>query len=257
MNCDRLITLIHEHGLSEHQDEILASARPAIFMRLEEAEPGKVGQSRIGGEPDLPASIPWLKEDSLEMYFRFLMQINLAELPDFPENPFPRQGMIYLFVDDYDDGADQLVVYTGTEPLQPTPLPSDREFCNDWCVDLVPHRLTFQLSPDIPRWWSQEYDALCEKLTAAGLSDDLSIDELARKLSNHAIGRLLGYVAGIGYDPRESKAQPQDWVNLLQVDSSTAVNLCIGDAGYLQVLIHREDLQRLDFSRILVNHESS
>lgn len=257
MDFDRLISLIHEHGLSEYQDEILASARPAIFMRLGKAEPGQVGQSRIGGEPDLPASIPWLKDDSLDMYFRFLMQINLAELPDFPENPFPRQGMIYLFVIDYEQDANQLVFYTGTELLQPTPLPNDREFCNDWCVDLVPHRLTFHLSPDIPRWSSEDYNLLCEKLTAAGLSDNLLINRLARELSNRALGRLLGYVAGIGYDPRESKTQPQDWVNLLQVNSNTAVNLCMGDAGYLQVLIHQEDLKRLDFSRVFVNHESS
>ncbi|MBE9008827.1 DUF1963 domain-containing protein [Pseudanabaenaceae cyanobacterium LEGE 13415] len=252
MELDRLITLIHEYSLSEHQGEILASARPAIFMQLGEAEPGRIGQSRIGGEPDLPASIPWIKDDSLNLYFRFLMQINLAELPDFPENSFPRQGMIYLFVDDYEDGAEQLVVYTGTEPLQPTPLPSDREFCNDWCVNLVPHRLAFHLSPDIPCWYSEEYDALCEKI-----SDDQAIDDLARALSNHAIGKLLGYVAGIGHDPREHKTQPQDWVNLLWVDSSTAVNLCIGDAGYLQILIHRKDLQDLDFSRVFVGHESS
>ncbi|MHC5771083.1 MAG: DUF1963 domain-containing protein [Nostoc sp.] len=39
----------------------------------------------------------------------------------------------------------------------------------------------------------------------------------------------------------------QNWHNLLQVDSSRAVDLMFSDAGYLQVLIHSEDLKHWIF----------
>jgi uncharacterized protein YwqG len=47
------------------------------------------------------------------------------------------------------------------------------------------------------------------------------------------------------------------WQNLLQIDSSRRVNLMIGDVGYLQLLVHHEDLKSLNFSRIYVTLESS
>jgi len=47
------------------------------------------------------------------------------------------------------------------------------------------------------------------------------------------------------------------WRNLLCIDSSRAVNLMIGDAGYLQLLVHDDDLQRQDFSRLYIDFESS
>lgn len=40
MDLEQFTTLIHEHGLSEYQDDILASVRPAILLKLGQAEPG-------------------------------------------------------------------------------------------------------------------------------------------------------------------------------------------------------------------------
>ncbi|NEU81352.1 hypothetical protein [Nostoc sp. UIC 10630] len=46
MDLEQFTTLIHKHGLSEYQDEILAGVRPAVLLRLGQVEPGHKGQSR-------------------------------------------------------------------------------------------------------------------------------------------------------------------------------------------------------------------
>lgn len=275
MDLTHLTRLLDEHGLSEHQDAILATVRPALFMQLAEAESGQPGQSRIGGVPDLPASLAWPKDPLLDHYLCFILQINLAELPKFSDNPLPTSGMLYLFADEDGDYAEQVVVYRGSEALQPAQLPDDAVFITDWYDDLVTHRLTFRLSPELPCWATTDYEALREHIS----DEDFVLHDINKSLAGASIGKLLGHVSGIGHDPRtdafvvrevnhewrfnyEQRATldmtpAQRWRNLLQVDTSHAVNLMFGDAGYLHILIHDEDLQRQDFSRVYVNLESS
>jgi hypothetical protein len=275
VDLEQFTTLIHEHGLSEYQDQILASVRPAILLRLGQAEPGHKGQSRIGGVPDLPLSIPWPQNAPSSSYLCFILQINFAHLPTFSENPLTKRGMLYLFADESENSAEQLVFYDGSEPLEPAHLPEDTRLITDWYENLVTHRLEFEFFPDIPRWATNDFYGLCDRLNL----DELKLNDLCRTLSKNSVGKLLGHASGIGHDPREDAyivrevnpewlynykqrqsldmARAQNWHNLLEVESSTTVNLMFGDAGYLQVLIHGEDLKRLDFSAVYVNLESS
>ena len=123
------------------------------------------------------------------------------------------------------------------------------------------------------RWATNDFYALVEHI------DEEKLDDIGRALSKNSIGKLLGHVSGIGHDPREGayivrEVNPdwlynyeqrrtldmtpaKNWQNLLMVDSSNSVNLMFGDAGYLQVLVHAEDLKRQDFSRVYLNLESS
>ncbi|MBE9181178.1 DUF1963 domain-containing protein [Oculatella sp. LEGE 06141] len=274
MNVEPLVSLIQAQGLAAYQTELLAHVRPAIALHLEPAQPGQVGHSRIGGVPDLPASIAWLQDDRLNKYLCFLLQINLADLPVFAESPFPRQGMLYLFADE-DGEPEQVVLYTGSESLTPALLPNEAEFVTDWYVDLIEHQLTFTLFADLPRWATDDYQALCDRLQL----NENSYDDLIHAIDTNSIGKLLGHVAGIGHDPREDAYIVREinpnliydyqqrskldmtgarrWCNLLQVNSSQAVDLLFGDSGYLQLLVHDHDLQRQDFSRVYINLESS
>lgn len=277
MDTGRLEEAIREHGLEAHREAILATARPAVYLRLGEAGQGDVGQSRMGGIPDLPDSLPWPVDPLLGRLRSFLVQINLAQVPDFADNPLPRNGMLYVFADENEDRADQLIVHTGDEPLRPRPPAPDAQFVTDWYDDLVPHRLTLVLGADVPRWATDDYQALIE---AVG-DDDFALDDLAGTLSGGQgrAGKLLGHASGIGHDPREDAYVVREvnaewlynyeqrgtldmsgaarWTNLLEVESVQAVNLLIGDAGYLQVLAHEDDLRRHDFSRVYVSMESS
>ncbi|MBV9786930.1 MAG: DUF1963 domain-containing protein, partial [Chloroflexi bacterium] len=49
----------------------------------------------------------------------------------------------------------------------------------------------------------------------------------------------------------------RSWHNLLEIDSSQAVNVMFSDAGYLQVLIQGDDLIQQNYGRVYVNLESS
>ncbi|MHC5769879.1 MAG: DUF1963 domain-containing protein, partial [Nostoc sp.] len=243
MDLEQFTTLIHEHGLSEYQDDILASVRPAILLKLEQAEPGHKGQSRIGGVPDLPLSIPWPKNSLLDRYLCFILQINFAELPTFPDNPLTKRGMLYLFASESSNSAEQLVFYDGSEPLEPIHLSQDTRLITDCYDNLVTHRLEFELFPDIPRWATNDFERLCARLNL----DELKLNDLGRTLSENSIGKLLGHASGIGHDPREDAyivrevnpewlynyeqrqtlymTRAQNWHNLLQVESSRAVDL--------------------------------
>jgi len=169
MNLNPLIALIKAHGLSAYQADLLTHVRPAIALQLEAAQPGKVGQSRIGGVPDLPRSIDWLQNENLHKYFGFLLQINLAELPLLADHPLPQQGMIYLFPTDHRTPK-QFILYTGNEPLTPASQPNDDEIITDWCQGLIEHRLSFKVFADLPRWATTDYQALCDRF--AGVKEE-------------------------------------------------------------------------------------
>lgn len=283
MNTERLTTLIDEAGLSEDRDKILAAALPAILLRLGQAEQGHVGLSRAGGTPDLPPSLAWPRS-SAGYNLCFMLQINLAELPAFPDNPLPEQGMLYLFLDEADYHAKQLPVYTGNEELKPAQPPNGEQCPLEWSHDMVPHRLTFELIADVPRWASMEYTALHQSFAPGNehqpKDGDAWLDDIGHALSSGSVGKLLGHVSGIGHDPREHDymtraIQVQErhtsaaadiapdtlpalsWINLLELESSRQLNVMFGDAGYVQVLIPAEDLQQHEFGRLFVNTQSS
>lgn len=277
MDLERLERLIRDHGLEAHRDALVAAARPAVFLRLGEAGQGTAGESRIGGIPDLPDSLPWPMDPRLNRSLSFLLQINLAEVPPFAGNPLPTAGMLYLFADENEDAAEQVILYRGSEPLRPRAPAPGTEFVTDWFDELVPHRLRFELAADIPRWATEDFYALLQSVDAEDEEDGLS--DLGSAVSAGAVGKLLGHASGIGHDPREDAyvvreenpawlydyekrgtldmSRAARWTNLLEVDSADAVDLMFGDAGYLQVLVHADDLQRQDLSRVYVNLQSS
>ena len=183
--------------------------------------------------------------------------------------------MLYLFVGEGEDSAEQIILWQGDEPLRPFAQPSLEEMATDWYEELVPHTLSFDLLSDFPRWATDDFYDLCNNFA---ISEE-SLDDMARELSRNYVGKLLGHVAGIGHDPRSAayvvrEVNPQwlydyekrktldmrnaqRWCNLLSVNSSKAVDLWFGDAGYLQVLMHERDLPGMDLSRAYINLESS
>jgi uncharacterized protein YwqG len=285
MNLEPLISLIKEHGLEEHQQIILVTVKPAVAINLATQAQGKVGQSRVGGYPNLPNSISWPINTKYNRPLCFILQINLAELPTFSENPLPAKGMLYLFLDESEDYAQQLILYQGDEPLQTVQLPEDTTFITDWYDDLTVHTLEFSLFADIPRWATNDFEGLSKHLFGEdGDAEDL-LNSLGHSLLDDAapknIGKLLGHVSGIGHDPREDALVVREvnpdwlynynalrnnnvdlskavaWQNLLELHSEDEINIMFGDAGYLQILIHENDLKKQDVSRVYVNLESS
>jgi Domain of unknown function (DUF1963) len=288
MSLELLISLIKNAGLEEHQQTILATVKPAIAIDLAEKGQGNIGQSRIGGYPDLPASLPWPIHSHPD-YRRplcFILQLNFSELPNFPESPLPKKGMLYLFQSEGENDAEQLIIYRGDEPLQPTYLPEDTVFITDWYGDLVVHTLNFSVFADLPRWATADYENLTQQIGIEITGED-ALSDLVRQLPfdtdsydrTNNLGKLLGHASGIGHDPREDAfivrevnpewlhnydergkldmTKARSWQHFLGVKTENNVNLMFGDAGYLQILIHEHDLKKQDFSKVYVDLESS
>lgn len=277
MDQEKLRSLIKEHKLSDFQSEIIANARPAVYISLDEAEQGEIGRSRIGGTPDLPPSIPWPNEPNWG-YRCFLLQINFAELPKFESSPFPDTGMLYLFVNEGESDADQVIFYNGEESLQATVAPDADEMLTDWYDEVVVHTLKLEAGLDIPHWSSDAFEEM-ESLLGGSNENSDRLDELSRALSKGSVGRLLGYDEGIGQDVKENAYVVREhnskwlydyeqrkqidmtgarkWRNLLLLYSNWEIELVFGDSGYLEVLVHADDLKSMDLSRAYVTLESS
>lgn len=93
MNRNHFLDTIEKSEISNHKDYLLQVLRPAIdILKHPEAEL-KLGCSRFGGAPDLPAGSEW---PAYEMKpYRFLGQINFAEIPP-TEADLPAKGLLSL-----------------------------------------------------------------------------------------------------------------------------------------------------------------
>ncbi len=134
---DAIQELIRYYDLDELKSEILQVSRTAILLRTSKCAEKNIplGASKIGGNPDLPASAVWPTHTSGRP-LAFLAQINLQDLRMLgrPFDRFPTAGLLSLYSvwgwmlpDDADpqipDGPESSdwtqCIHTGTEgPLE-------------------------------------------------------------------------------------------------------------------------------------------
>lgn len=125
---------LREMGLARVAEQVLALARPAITLGLERTEETAigVGDTKVGGVPDLPPAMEWPSWQGRPL--PFIAQIRLEEIAVFePEGDLPHIGLLSFFYALYDpddnlnDGEDSSawrVVYTeDTTRLTRRPLP--------------------------------------------------------------------------------------------------------------------------------------
>ena len=270
---ENLRARLRELKLDGYEAHLLPHARLAFDLRLDGPANGSVGESRWGGVPDVPAAFEWPREG--EFSLTFLCQINLADLLQDDENPFPAAGLLQFFIDPEDD-AYFITIQNADNELFPATLPADT---NDIFGELPPHHLKLEPRADLPQWATDDYVELTSDLSdeEQDAYSDLALSDVYAPTPQRQslAGQLLGHTAGIGYDPRQDAFAARElgegypfehenpthrsgaklWHNLLRFDS--ALQFSIGDCGYFNFLIHEDDLIRLDFSRIYTSLESS
>jgi uncharacterized protein YwqG len=184
-------------GLSNHWAFFQSHLKPEIL-----AEPKAVtekdlvtGQSKIGGQPDMPANTEWCKEDNGKR-LSFIAQINLAEVSPYDQfKSLPARGMLYFFYsagqeawgfDIKDKDKFKVLYYEGSmEELK------RKEFPNDLAEPYryKPCRLTFQSSVSLPNW---EQPYVTERFTKAELqkyidaTEEPDLDVEANKILGHS-----------------------------------------------------------------------
>lgn len=267
-------------------DRVKRCVRPSLRIRTSpiSVDDLRLGQSRVGGIPDLPRDFewPWFKGLGLS----FVAQLDLAELAVQPVVlPLPKQGSLAFFYDseqrtwgfDPKDRGSALVVYFPgpASSLTRTPIPdgvyeTGRFSCSAVNYDLEenlpdPSSLYFdsQLS-------EEENDLLC------AVDDAMRDDAPLHRLGGHAncvqnpmelecqlvtnASRLLasGLYCGddaTGYEnvPEKSLAPGAlDWRLLLQIDTDDDLGMMWGDCGVLYYWIKEEDLRAERFDKCWV-----
>jgi uncharacterized protein YwqG len=255
----RFDVALREHQLTKFRESLLPFARRSLeFTTTTRDDYSKTGNTRFGGEPDLPTSIPF--PTAGDYAWIFLAQIDLAEIA--PHQDFlPRTGTLSFFVTDLEHVDEVKVIHhaPGTK-LARTPPPPDA------FVDQGPFegfRASATRSFSLPHLYRsevlteiQEDDARYDRYQKLR---EVFEPPLQRGENRHGMNV---HVFTQNESPEEQAAeksggQPEEWMVLLCLGHDGNTGFCFWDAGTLSFMINRSDLARGDFSNVVAFIESS
>ena len=228
-----------------------------------------IGESKIGGRPDLTLENTWPKTDAGKS-LSFIAQLNCKQVSRYDkESLLPKQGLLSFFYCanqaawgfDPTDKDRFMVMYTeDLSKLKRVEFPDDLEEHTRY----KPNSIEFDSSLSLPGW---EDDCVYEVLTDSEIDDYM---ELSRGTDN----QILGYATCIqgpmelecqlvtnglfcgdtsGYeDPKrkEIEAGAKDWVLLFQMGSEEEkAEMMWGDCGKLYFWIRKKNLKDRNFSK--------
>jgi len=259
-------------GLEQHWQKFEPLLRSEIVIKPEDAVDTeiKVGQSKIGGQPDLPKNQTWFKENNGKS-LSFLAQINLSESKQFDKlGQLPSSGLVYFFYsaeqeawgfDPKDKDKFKVFYFNGdvadiVRAEFPSDLPDHSRYKS--C------KLNFASSVSAPNWESEvvngilsseEQDAYVEltvdgEITKLlGHSDNIqgTMEDECQLVTN---GLYCGDPSGYN-DPRavDLKRDADKWILLFQIDSIEKARMMWGDGGRIYVWIKKEDLEKKNFDK--------
>jgi uncharacterized protein YwqG len=262
---DDLRSRLDKAGLGAIANELINQSKEAVAMKAavvpDDAVP--LGASKIGGLPDLPASLAWPKWKTGEL--SFVVQVNLAELPE--NDMLPSSGLLSFFYDreqsawgfdpQHKEGF-RLWYFPETSGLNRTRAPESLSFP---CA-----RLTFEPFLSLPD------SSVIGDLALEMEKDEIYAEFLGKYPGDGPRHQILGWPKTIqnamelecqlasnglyvgdpsGYrDPRRKELEPgaPDWMLLLQIDSDDKTQMMWGDVGMLYVWIRYADLKQHNFA---------
>jgi len=270
--------------LKTHSSFFLEYVHPTVVAdAFLPEQPITIGQSKFGGYPDLPNSIPYPTNEN-GAYFIFHAQMNLADIADL-QSFLPKKGMLYFFVNTEEYAEHPRIFYhPTTDDLQRFVPPENIDFVDDSHQLRQEYVLHFYHSIAIPDMdimieqterFDEKYTSWLQEFTwddydyfdqlKKGVKQQLEIErthlEGERKYFRRAIC-LHSEPFTQHESPTETAAfakggKPGEWINLLTVESFNVKEVCIWDAGTLTYSIHKQDLAILDFANVNVFISSS
>lgn len=191
-----LSAAIEEAGFAAVSERILERAIPVFHIVSEgPLAEAPVGATRLGGDPDLPATESWPRDEA-GLLGSFIGQIDLAALADdIGPTELPPSGLLSFFVMGMDCGSSVdacRVIWTpaGTNLSRVIP-PAGEAFGEPGIGRLQPIGIRFVSGVTLPLWDDNFVDGVHEA-EPEGVEDDLHDRVSARPAG--AIGRLLGDV---------------------------------------------------------------
>ncbi len=262
----------------ELPERIQQAARPSLRMKTTALAEDSLamGQTRIGGAPDLPPGFEWPYYNGLPL--SFIAQLNLAELAMLPPVlSLPMQGSLVFFYDseqrtwgfDPKDRGSALVSYLpdSIDSLVRTQLPSaiPNEGRFQCCA------VEFSIDQNLPDFLSAHFIPHLTETEQSQLFNFVDRQSAQDSLPRHRIGGQADCVqnsmelecqlvtSGLycgnetGYeDPRAQilAERALDWRLLLQIDSDDNPGMMWGDVGMIYFWIREDDLRAASFENI-------
>ena len=255
----KLRRIIDIYGLRKYQDRIIGAIKYRFPMKkqyIANEKPLEIGLSKLGGNPDVPVDFEWPYWNNRPL--SFLMQVNLEDLKNFEENPFPTQsGLLYFFYDPLQDdwGAEFAknegawrVIYNNDDISTLIRLRSPskkKEFTYPTCtVSLYQdiHLPCFLLSGEKIEPYTPDF------FINSPLKFDFRLDRYGRfrsdffKHDNHA---LFGYP-----DEIQELGKMNGWCQLLQLCEDEMLRWVWGDHGRIHFVIKEDDLKRNNYENV-------
>jgi uncharacterized protein YwqG len=262
--------LIARHGLGHFSERLLGVADVSLRLTKLPDKQLRVGGSRFGGLPDVPANYSWPTHNSNPL--GFLAQINCAEINQIHPNRYlPSDGLLHFFYDvkaqpwgfDPKDKGSSFVSYTpgSQSTLAPSSVKSE--------TVLPAFAVEFRPFLSLPVFGSDAYDSmLLTDLDAEVYSElvqavSVPSGKPAHQLFGHSYNiqndmqlecqlASNGLYCGDSSGYKDPRAQglasgASDWQLLLQFDSDDDLGVMWGDLGMIYIWIRKQDLVRQIF----------
>ena len=262
---------------------------PAVRFTVETGEPG-IFDSKIGGTPYFPKDMEYPKGQKNAFAgqpLTLLAQLNFEQLPAIPD--FPTKGILQFFIaaddlygmsSDYGEGMTRQenfrviyhenIITDETQLLSADDIPT---YTGD-AEGYLPFTGTYKLTPHAPEqmpvtsWdfrFSEAFIKSYNELTDEPIEDIWELDdEICDKIfenPNTPDAVIGGYPVFTQDDPRAVESLADCDVLLFELDSvfdrENGIDILWGDMGTGSFLIPRENLKKLDFSRVLYNYDCS
>jgi uncharacterized protein YwqG/predicted DNA-binding protein (MmcQ/YjbR family) len=261
--------LLSPYGLSRRQQEIERLSRRAMLLETAKGVESRmgVGQTKIGGQPDLPDGIEWPQfKDGKPL--AFLAQLNLAEVASVTKLPgLAESGLLSFFsVFGWQAAGDadpqlppgkndhdwtRILYHPGKQTvLQRRRTPSEVNSFTAAKVEFVPITCfpTHTKEPDVARlnWKPDVKDRYDDFVSAYN-------EVRGHQLGNPARNLLLGYT---DYEQHFVNDVAAENLQLLfQLASDENAGMCWGDGGFIYFWMRPEDLVRQNFARIFTHYQ--
>ncbi|WP_338841181.1 YwqG family protein [Flavobacterium ginsenosidimutans] len=289
MNIEEFKNKLDQNGLGKYFEKLKPFFRSAIRFYDREIDESAmvIGQTKIGGRPDLPKGINWFtetntiergtkflffdnrKKEIITIPLSFIAQINFSEVSVYDkEGLLPNTGILYFFYcaeqdawgfDFKDKNKFKTFYWNGNfEELKRCDFPIDLPKYSRF----KPTAVEIKHEVNLPCYEDEIYEEL----------EDGEDEKFWEKVYySGSINKLLGYSDNIqgemelecelvtnglycgdpsGYnDPRAESLEKnaKDWLLLLQIDSNEKNEMMWGDGGRLYFWIKKEDLSKINF----------
>ncbi|MDA7415849.1 DUF1963 domain-containing protein [Xenophilus arseniciresistens] len=272
-HAELLSAALARHKLKRYEKALLRHARQALRLVSTEPDDGTArGRTRVGGAPDLPPGIEYPATDG--RLWHFYAQLDLQALAPL-QGWLPRSGHLYFFGEgqEHGDGVRVLHLDAPADALRPYAWPEGAEFVDG--SDVADAYTGFEVRVDatvsVPSLYSARERLGGKDAVLLRIEDDEKLQKAYWALEEELTGNadrqrgahtMNAEVFTQHENPQEQASRergglPEEWINLLMLDSDSNPGFCFWDAGTLTFSIHEKDLALGDFSRVHWSLESS